>query len=267
MERIVEGILRHATDVYRPASGDAVNLGPIGSPSDYRIVVVEGDGQFSHTSGYGLLLVRGELEMSGTVSWNGLILVIGQGVMRASERTAAGISGAVFLTRTRADDRTPQSAGNAAGERGPVTFDLAGGLDRSRKRGEIERANQRFPYVPTRYREYFRDLSFFGRAGVRILEQILHAVLVDEEIRFRAARDADDVFVVVLDPAPDLFAVDQFDDDRGLVLGEPVDVFAFAVSNFRGRLPSFTAAGELIRCFHCLLSMGIFATSRQAGYC
>ena len=83
-------------------------------------------------------------------------------------------------------------------------------------------------------------------ADVRVFEEVLHAVFVDEEIGFRASSDPDDVLVVVLDPTPNFFAVDQFDNDCSLVLGELVDVFAFAVCGFWCRLPSFTAAGELI---------------------
>ena len=48
------------------ASGAGVSLGPIGSPSDYRIVVVNGDCEFESATGYGILLVRGDLELNGT---------------------------------------------------------------------------------------------------------------------------------------------------------------------------------------------------------
>ena len=57
-----------------------------------------------------------------------------------------------------------------------------------------------------------------GPAVVRILEQVLHPILIDEEVRFRVSRDADDVFVVVLDPAAHFLAIDEFDDDRSFGL-------------------------------------------------
>ena len=91
-----------------------------------------------------------------------------------------------------------------------------------------------------------------GPAVVRILEQVLHPILIDEEVRLGAPRDPDNVLVVVLNPTPDFLAIDQLDDDLGLVLGELVDVFAFAVGHFWCRLPSVTAAGEFIRLFHRL---------------
>ena len=99
-------------------------------------------------------------------------------------------------------------------------------------------------------------------AGVRILEQVLLAVLENEQVGFRRSGDPDIVLVVVLNPAPDFFAIDQFDDDLGFVLGKFIDVFAFAVGDFGSRLPSFTTAGKLdIHSFHCLLSMGIIERS------
>jgi hypothetical protein len=104
-------------------------------------------------------------------------------------------------------------------------------------------------------------------AGVRVLEEVFHPILINEEIRFGTPRDPDDVLVVVLDPTPDFLTVDQLDHNRSLVLGEPVDVFAFAVGNFWRRLPSITAAGEFILVFHCLLSMGIFTPRGKSGYC
>jgi hypothetical protein len=156
LEKIVDGIARHATDVYRPGPGEAVSLGSVGSPSDYRVVVIDGDGSFGNVSGYGLLVVRGHLEVYGTFSWNGLILVIGQGVLRAAEGATGAISGAVFLTRTRLDDRSPANPlGTLLQQRGLVTFDLPPGSTTIEwSEAEMERANQRFPYVPTTYREF-----------------------------------------------------------------------------------------------------------------
>jgi len=156
LEGIVEGIARHATDVHNPGVGASVSLGPIGSPTDYRIVVVNGDCEFESATGYGILLVRGDLALNGTVSWNGLILVIGQGVLRASTTTVAWVSGAVFLTRTRANDRTSSAPlGTLLKNRGLVTFDIpAGAASIDRSEAEMKLANEGFPYVATAYREY-----------------------------------------------------------------------------------------------------------------
>jgi hypothetical protein len=156
LEQIVRGILRNATDVFRPPWGEATYLGAIGSPADYRIVVIEGDCEFANASGYGTLLVRGDLTVSGFFSWNGLVLVIGQGMMRSSDGAAGQISGAIFLARTRQTDR---DGGNPLGtlldRRGPVSFNLSPEfITVQRSDSDIDLANKRFPFVVTTYREY-----------------------------------------------------------------------------------------------------------------
>jgi hypothetical protein len=156
LEWIVDGILRHATEVYSPGLGETFSLGLIGSPSDYRVVVVNGNAAFGNATGHGLLLVRGEMTVFGTFAWHGLVLIIGQGVMRAADGATGSISGAVFITRTRADDRSPGNPlGTRLERRGALTFELpAGGVTVSHSEEEMALANALFPYVPTRYREY-----------------------------------------------------------------------------------------------------------------
>jgi hypothetical protein len=43
LEVIVERIARHATDIHRPGFGEIVNIGSVGSPSDYQVIVIDGD--------------------------------------------------------------------------------------------------------------------------------------------------------------------------------------------------------------------------------
>ena len=82
--------------------------------------------------------------------------MIGQGVLRASATTVAWVSGAVFLTRTRANDRTSSNPlGTLLKNRGLVTFDIpAGAASIDRSEAEMKLANEGFPYVATTYREY-----------------------------------------------------------------------------------------------------------------
>jgi hypothetical protein len=136
--------------------GEEVRLSEIGSASDYRVVVVDGNAAIDNAAGYGLLLVRGELELQGTVLWNGLIVVIGQGVMRASAASVVGISGAVFLSRTREDDRSAENPlGTLLPQRGPITLDLpAVTTTIGWSAQEQELANRRFPFIPMTWREY-----------------------------------------------------------------------------------------------------------------
>jgi hypothetical protein len=51
-------------------------------------------------SGYGILLVRGDLTVTGGVTWNGLIVVESPGVVRWNT-TDGLVNGAVFLGQTR----------------------------------------------------------------------------------------------------------------------------------------------------------------------
>ena len=48
----LKGLRRNATDVYDPpVVGATISLGPIGSPTDYRVVVVNGDCEFGNATG------------------------------------------------------------------------------------------------------------------------------------------------------------------------------------------------------------------------
>jgi hypothetical protein len=156
LERIVQGIARNATHMYRPSWGETIRLGTTGSAEDYRVVVVDGDCEFQDANGYGVLLVRGELTVSGTFSWNGLVLVIGQGVVRSPDDTVGSIAGALFLARTRDADRTPEHfLGTVLTRRGNVTLTLPpGSVTIERNTTQLDRANRHFPYVATTFKEF-----------------------------------------------------------------------------------------------------------------
>jgi hypothetical protein len=119
------------------------------------VVAVNGDCLFGNATGYGLLRVRGELTLTGTFSWNGLVGALGQGVVHGTESTGS-ISGGLILARTRADDRTASNLlGTLLERRGAVTPELPPGqVTVSRDAEETRRANERFPYVVTAYREF-----------------------------------------------------------------------------------------------------------------
>jgi hypothetical protein len=135
LEGLVRSIKANATDVYAAAA-----LTDVGAPSDYRVVFVDGDVELGPGRGYGLLLVRGSLNVTGEVTWNGLILVIGQGVLYWAPGISGVINGGLFVARTRAAD------GSLAGETTTVTFDVTDPF-------QIQAANQTFPYVPIAIRE------------------------------------------------------------------------------------------------------------------
>ncbi|HTZ46648.1 MAG TPA: pilus assembly PilX N-terminal domain-containing protein [Verrucomicrobiae bacterium] len=90
-----------------PATGsDIWNAAP-GMATTPMTIVVKGDltlngGFGAPTGGNGLLLVTGTLTYHPTASWNGIILVVGQGQMLfAGHHGTGGIYGSVFVAQTR----------------------------------------------------------------------------------------------------------------------------------------------------------------------
>jgi hypothetical protein len=156
LERLVRGISRNASDILSPAFGGAAVLSTVGSPSDYRVVVVNGDCTFASAAGFGMLVVRGDLTLSGSFTWNGLVLVIGQGVLHIPEGSSGWIEGGIFVARTRDAERNTENVfGSVAPTLGESTIDLGDNdVTVAFSPDEWERANAVFPYVPISYREF-----------------------------------------------------------------------------------------------------------------
>jgi PilX N-terminal len=74
-----------------------------------------------NTTGYGILVVRGTYSPAGTVGWNGIVLVIGQGDIQGSGGGNNSYNGAVFVANTR------DSSGNLLNNLGTPIFDWSGG--------------------------------------------------------------------------------------------------------------------------------------------
>jgi hypothetical protein len=77
LQGLVSSITRNATDVYSSAT-----IADYGSPSSYKVAVVNGNVDLGPGTGYGILLVRGDVNVIGNFTWNGLILVIGSGTVQ-----------------------------------------------------------------------------------------------------------------------------------------------------------------------------------------
>jgi len=105
-----------------------------------QIVVSNGDFDLGPENGHGLLLVRGELNVVGDVNWNGLILVIGKGVMHVNAGATATVNGGLFVARTRASD------GTLLGTPADVAYTIT-------DTPPIKAANAPFPYNPILIRE------------------------------------------------------------------------------------------------------------------
>lgn len=84
------------------------SLAPGMSVNNPMTIVVNGNLQLNGRNfiGYGLLLVTGTLTYDPDASWNGIVLVVGQGVFASSGNGSGGITGTVFVAQTR------NSAGN-----------------------------------------------------------------------------------------------------------------------------------------------------------
>jgi hypothetical protein len=79
-----------------PCSGS----GPYGTDAAPQITYVNGDFNFGSNSGAGILVVTGTLNITGNSSFDGLILVIGQGVMSESGGGGGQFNGSIFLAKT-----------------------------------------------------------------------------------------------------------------------------------------------------------------------
>jgi len=102
-----------------PAHGS--NL-PTMTPSAPMTVVVNGDLDLTgwHGVGYGLLLVTGTLTYDPNATWEGLVLVIGQGTLVSTQGGLNGFDGAVFLAKTH------DSSGNLLSALGATSFSQTG---------------------------------------------------------------------------------------------------------------------------------------------
>jgi Tfp pilus assembly protein PilX len=135
LESLVRSITNNANERYTGTS-----LGNVGSPANYRVVEVDGNVDLGPATGYGLLLVRGELNVVGDITWNGLILVIGQGVVTWKAGVSKTINGGFFVARTRAAD------GSMLIQPTGVTFDITDAA-------QIRTADRTFPYNPIAVKE------------------------------------------------------------------------------------------------------------------
>ena len=101
--------------------GDGSNANP--ALWNRVINVINGDASLSGADfgnpGAGIILVKGNLYVSGYPSYNGAILVIGTGQMTVSGGGSGTINGGIFLANT--------SACAGTGLLGPVSFDNPGG--------------------------------------------------------------------------------------------------------------------------------------------
>jgi hypothetical protein len=108
------------------------------SPTNLMTVVINGNLDLTawHNTGYGLLLVTGNLIYDPDASWYGIVLLIGQGTMTGSHSGSGQFVGGLFLAKTRdlsnnlfPDPNLPNSDGTAGTYGSNIEFDPAMGGD------------------------------------------------------------------------------------------------------------------------------------------
>jgi hypothetical protein len=125
LENLVSNITQNADLVLNPPQGtpaDQTSLPSAMSASNPMVVVVNGDfNLYGNGIGYGLLVVTGTLDYDPGASWNGVILVIGQGTFTSSKTGTGVINGAIFVAQTL------DATGNLLPKLGYSSFTQTGG--------------------------------------------------------------------------------------------------------------------------------------------
>jgi hypothetical protein len=96
---------------------------PYGTSANPQITYVNGDFNYGNSSGAGVLVVTGTLNMDGAANFNGLILVIGQGILSVGGGGGGQINGTMFL----ADTNSHTSPYTQLSTLGTPTYTWAGG--------------------------------------------------------------------------------------------------------------------------------------------
>jgi hypothetical protein len=75
--------------------------GVVGTNANPQITYVSGDFNYGNASGAGVMVVTGTLSFTGNASFNGLVLVIGQGIVTESGGGSGGFNGTMFVAKTQ----------------------------------------------------------------------------------------------------------------------------------------------------------------------
>jgi hypothetical protein len=104
-EALIQAVTQSADSVVA-GSTNRGDLPSTMSATNPMTVVVNGNldltsGGPSHVTGYGLLLVTGTLNYDPDVTWEGIVLVIGRGVVVGSKQGIGRVDGAMIVAQTR----------------------------------------------------------------------------------------------------------------------------------------------------------------------
>jgi hypothetical protein len=105
LDSVVQDVTQSADVIINgSATGSDISMRAPGmSAASPMTIVVNGDLNLKgwRNAGYGLLLVTGTLYYDPDASWNGIVMVVGQGVFSSSKSGSGGINGTVFVATTR----------------------------------------------------------------------------------------------------------------------------------------------------------------------
>jgi Tfp pilus assembly protein PilX len=107
VDAIAQNIIQNADAVFVPAGSNSTQtayLTSLGmSPTNIMTVIANGNLDVSNWTGtgYGLLLVIGKFTYDPSATWNGIVLVIGQGQVDGDHLDYKQINGAMFVAKTR----------------------------------------------------------------------------------------------------------------------------------------------------------------------
>jgi len=121
LDAVVQDITKSADSVIQgPTTPGSFPSGM--SPTHPMTIVVNGNLDLTswHNTGYGLLVVTGTLTYDPDASWEGVVLVIGQGSFVSTKAGIGGIDGAMFIAKTR------DSSGNLLATLGSASFSQTG---------------------------------------------------------------------------------------------------------------------------------------------
>jgi hypothetical protein len=126
LEALVQSITQSADKVIvgPVTQSDSTNIMPAGmSATNPMTTVVQGDLTINgwHGTGYGLLVVTGTLTYDPDASWNGIILVIGNGQFVSTQSGTGQINGVLLIAQTR------DASGNLLSALGSASFKQTAG--------------------------------------------------------------------------------------------------------------------------------------------
>ena len=152
LDNLVLSIMQNADLVLTPSHGSALDqrsLPASMSATNPMVIVVNGDFNLhGNGTGYGLLVVTGTLDYDPDASWNGVILVIGEGTFISSKGGDGAINGAVLVAQTH------DAAGNPLGNVGYSSYtQTGGGLGIRYSANWVRAAEALMPYQVLSFRE------------------------------------------------------------------------------------------------------------------